>query len=90
MKKKYFAYLHANHHWVIKPYLHKAHFNEYLQDGFCKGSMIRGLILPFNVEREEEKEGWINLADVEPKRIGDHPALLHIKEMMGKIDWNKG
>ncbi|MDP4145602.1 MAG: hypothetical protein Q8936_14140 [Bacillota bacterium] len=94
-KLKYFAYLHINDHWVIKKYTTRARFMEILRDGFYKDSNVKGVIMPFELEIPRTKENdpdviFINLSEIEAKPMCQHPALLHIKELINKIDWKKG
>ena len=104
MKEKYFAYLHRSNHWVLKRYIKKKQFMDYLQDGFSKNSNVIGIIMPFQVDIPENNDHlkpsydpikgtnmyFISVADIEQKCISNHPALLYLKNIISKIDWNKG
>jgi hypothetical protein len=99
MKRKYFAYLHKNNHWVIKNYTTIKRFNEIIQDGKGKNSNIIGVIMPFELdvpEKDWEKKHrlsgslTINMSEVPAALMAEHPALLYIKEIIGRVNWNKG
>lgn len=97
MKRKYFAYLHEHNHWVIKYWTTKKRFMEILEDGLYKDSCVKGIIMPFDIdepledwEKELQQEGHVSLDKIPISAVKDSPALLHIKEMINRIDWSKG
>ena len=97
MKRKYYAYLHKNDHWVVKHWSNKARFMEILEDGFHKDSNIKGIIMPFEIykplenwEKELQEKRIISASKISAKSVKDSPSLLHIKDMINRIDWTKG
>lgn len=100
-KRKYFAYLHSNNHWVIKKYREMSDLLPYFEDAFAPGSDIKGLIMPFEVEEEltereikakenGEKFSCYNANEILKELPFKKPkALEYIQEMIKKLDWNK-
>jgi len=97
MKRKYFAYLHENNHWCIKHWGNKKRFMEIVEDGLCNNSFVKAVFMPFEIdkpledwEKELQEKGSICLAKIPIGSVKDSPALLHIKKLVGQIDWTKG
>ena len=97
MKRKYYAYwCKSNNHWAIKQFKNNGNFLEMVKCALEECYDIGGFIFPFEVEVKKgmgEPGNWIQFEDCpldNPLAIGNHPALLHIKEMMQKTNWLKG
>jgi len=97
MKRKYFAYLHENDHWCVKHYTTKGRFMELVQDGMFDDSCVKAIFMPFIIdrpledwERELQEKGSISLSKIPARAVKDSPALLHIKSVIDRINWNKG